>query len=190
VIKVITTGVTSGDMKYPELKGGNLEAIRAGKLELYPLLNIASFVTGDYGAGASHAQDERRLHWTSIEGMGLAAFGQYLIQRITTEGVYITFDKDVLSTEAAVTNWDQGRLSLDDVTGLIKMIAERHSIIGADVIGDYSPVRHAGGLWAIVQKKGEGFIDHPRVKLAPEAIGALNEATNIRLINLFSELMQ
>lgn len=49
--------------------------------------------------------------------------------------VYISIDLDVLSTEYAQTNWDQGSMSTDKLCNILEHITEGRRIIGADFCG-------------------------------------------------------
>ena len=189
VQKIITAGVCSKDLQHPEWKSANLTALKTGRLELFAYEQPPSAVRGNYGSGASYHQEGGRIQWNCISDMGIASFTKLLLSRASTPTVYITFDKDVLVREEAVTNWDQGKLRLDEVIGFIRAIAQEHAIIGADVIGDYSPVRYSGGPWSFIKKWGETLIDHRRTRLAPEEIAARNEAVNLRLLNVFADAM-
>jgi hypothetical protein len=189
VTKVITAGVCSRDLQHPEWKGANLEPLRTGKLELFAYEQPPSRVSGDYGEGAGFRQEGRRLHWRCISDTGVAGFAEILLSRVAPGPVYITLDKDVLTTDEAVTNWDQGKMRLDDIIGLIWELGSGHPIIGADIIGDYSPIEYAGGIWPIIRKRGESFIDQPRVRLDTAVIAARNEAANLRLLEAFSAVM-
>jgi arginase family enzyme len=189
VAKVITAGVCSKDLQHPEWKGANLNALRSGRLELFAYEQQPSAVSGHYGGGASFHQKGNRIHWSCISDMGIAAFADVLLSRVQTAAIYITLDKDVLVLDDAVTNWDQGKLHLDDIIGLIRLLASNHAVIGADVIGDYSPVQYAGGPWPFVKKWGETLIDHPRVNVDSAVIAARNETANLRLLETFTEVM-
>ncbi len=50
--------------------------------------------------------------------------------------IYISIDKDVLSPKFAVTNWDQGSLSLKKIKELFQIIATKQKIIGIDICGE------------------------------------------------------
>lgn len=189
VPKVITLGVCSDDLRNPERKGGNVKLLSEGKLELYPYAHPPSRVAADYGRGASHRQDAGALHWRSIADLGEQNFIDWLLDRIETEAVYITIDKDVLVPDDAVTNWDQGRMRLPYVLSLISEIGRRCRIIGADVIGDYSAPRYAGNLWTQVAKKAEILIDQPRMRLKPAAARNINSAANHALLEVLAEMM-
>lgn len=189
VEKVITAGVCSADLQHPEWKGANLDSMRSGKLELFAYEQRPSTVSGNYGDGPGYHQEGRRLYWSCIAKTGVEEFAKTLFSRIWTDAIYITVDKDVLSASEAVTNWDQGRMSLDDILRLVRELGSRHRLIGADVIGDYSPIAYAGGFWPVLKKRGESFIEQPRVRLAQEIITARNEAANLRLLETFTGAM-
>ena len=50
--------------------------------------------------------------------------------------LYISIDKDALSTDYAATNWDQGSLSLEHMKAIIEALAQGHKIIGVDICGE------------------------------------------------------
>ena len=52
--------------------------------------------------------------------------------------VYISIDKDVLSQDFAITDWDQGDMSLDAMLDLLKIIFDNHKILGIDICGESS----------------------------------------------------
>ncbi len=64
----------------------------------------------------------------------LDAFSDYLAS--STDPIYLTIDKDVLSVADAHTNWDQGVMRLSELEAAIGLI--RHRLIGCDVTGDIS----------------------------------------------------
>ena len=50
--------------------------------------------------------------------------------------LYISIDKDVLSEDYAITDWDQGDMTIDEMIDLLKDIAKDRQIIGVDICGD------------------------------------------------------
>ena len=54
--------------------------------------------------------------------------------------LYLSIDKDVLREDVARTNWDQGRLLLDDLLSIVDAGATR--IIGSDITGEVSLYRY------------------------------------------------
>jgi arginase family enzyme len=189
VAKVITIGVCSSDLENPHRKGANLEPLRNGRVEMYVYDHAPSKVKGRFEDTPAHRHEDGHLVWTGIGETGVEAFTETLLTRIGTDAVYITLDKDALATDDAITNWDQGQLRLADVEAIIRAVAGRHRIIGADVTGDYSPIQYAGKPWSIVWKRAESLIDQPRVKHTAEKIASLNGKTNARLLKTFTEVM-
>ena len=189
VEKVITIGVTSNDLKNPDWKGANLNLMTNGKLELFPFKTKPSRVKKQYGSGAGYAQDKKLIYWRNIEAFGEENFIQNLLARIKTKDVYITIDKDVLSHEDALTNWDQGVMRLPFLLSMIKNIGEQHNVIGADVTGDYSVPTYHGNAWTKIIKHAETFIDQPRETIDSAKIASINSATNHKLYKALAEVM-
>ena len=51
--------------------------------------------------------------------------------------VYVSIDKDVLSTKEVVTNWDQGKVTLAELKAILDYILAHERVIGMDVCGEY-----------------------------------------------------
>jgi hypothetical protein len=180
VAKVITVGVCSGDIDQPERKRADLDLVAERRVELYPY-------RAPDGGPILKVGDQA---WLSIEALGEGGFVAFLAERITTPTVYITIDKDVLRASDAVTNWDQGQLSLDGLEAMIRAVAGRARVIGADVVGDWSPPHYGPGPLAALLKIGEAFLDQPRGAPPADVARHTNEAANLRLLSLFAEVAQ
>ena len=189
VEKIITLGVCSHDLRRPERKGANLTLLSQGLLELYPYDHAPSRVKRDYGRGASFEQKDGALHWKTIRSLGERDFTGHLLSRIETQSVYLTIDKDVLAREDAITNWDQGCMRMPYLLSLVREIGQRHSVIGADVTGDYSTPRYSGDLWTRLSKHAEIFIDQPRRQPDQAQAVNINSAANHVLLEVLSEVM-
>lgn len=55
---------------------------------------------------------------------------------LITEPIYISIDKDVLDTDSARTDWDQGTLSLNEIKHVLHLILKHENIIGIDICGE------------------------------------------------------
>jgi hypothetical protein len=176
VARVITVGVCSQDIRRPNPRRADLDLLAEGRLELYP-----------YRApdGAACAELGGR-QWPTIEAMGEAEFATFLPGRIQTEAIYITIDKDVLRPKDAATNWDQGRTSLAYLRRLLVGSLRNHRLIGADVLGDWSPAIYGGGALSCVLKQGEALLDQPWSR-PPQAARAAGEAVNLNLLDLIAD---
>lgn len=51
--------------------------------------------------------------------------------------VYISIDKDALSPEDAVTNWDQGDMRESDLRSFLSRLVGQEDVIGVDVCGEF-----------------------------------------------------
>lgn len=189
VSKVITLGVCSNDLQWPEFKGANLGLMKTGRIELFPSNHPPSYVLQNYGKGAGYEQKGHCIKWNTLENHTLPDFCSLLLSRINTESIYITIDKDVLCYEEAITNWDQGNMRLNDVVFIINQLAQHHRITGADVIGDYSHKSYSGSSGNIIMKHAEAWLDQPHAKHNLEDIDMLNSLSNTTLLKTFQGIM-
>lgn len=51
--------------------------------------------------------------------------------------VYISIDKDVLDEKYAVTNWNQGKMSMGMLEQILKTLVTEYDVIGVDICGMY-----------------------------------------------------
>jgi hypothetical protein len=93
--------------------------------------------------------------------------------------LYVSLDKDVLLEQEAAVNWDSGKLTLAEVGQILDAFldAADGDLAGADVVGDWSPVRTRGLLrwWLHVT-------EHPRLMVTPDEAARRNERTNLALL--------
>lgn len=178
VARVVTIGVTSPDIGRARAGEGDLSLIAEDRLDLF------AWRAPDGG-------DEVRLEgraWPTIAALGERAFFTRLEAAIPTRAIYVTIDKDVLRPADAVTNWDQGQASLEFLLTAIACAAAGRKVVGADVVGDWSRAVYGGGPAAWVLKQGEALLDQPWRRPEPAGASHVNEAVNLRLLDLFAEL--
>lgn len=175
VRQVVTIGMTSPDIGPRKAREGDLALVAEGRLELF------AWAVPDGGGAFSVAGRS----WPTITAMGETAFVAHLDAAVRTRAVYVTIDKDVLRRQDAVTNWDQGQASLGFLEACVRRLARGRRLVGADVVGDWSPPAYGWGPSAWL-KRGEAFLDQPGRPLAADTADAVNEAANLRLLDLFS----
>lgn len=97
--------------------------------------------------------------------------------------LYISVDKDVLAAEDAAVNWDSGLLRLDQVLAILDVFraAAGGRIVGADVLGDWSPVRLGGWLGRLCHR-----LDHPSPDPDPDGAVRRNRTANAALLRALS----
>ena len=92
-------------------------------------------------------------------------------KRVAGETLYVTIDLDCLRIEEAVTNWENGRFTVDDLDWALGKLRKFSRIIGADICGAYSPPEYA--RW-----KQSFAAEFDRPKFAPPNL-AQARATNL-----------
>lgn len=65
----------------------------------------------------------------------LNVYDEKLYEELRNTLLYISLDKDALSEEYAVTDWDQGEMTLDDLEQIFSRLNKKN-IIGLDICGD------------------------------------------------------
>jgi len=176
VRQVVTLGITSDDVGPRKAREGDLSLLSEGRLALFP------WRTPDGGEAISLAGRA----WPAIAALGEARFLDLLDATVSTRAIYVTIDKDVLRPEQAITNWDQGAASLEFVEAALHRLLSGRTLVAADVVGDWSEPDYGRGPPAWL-KRGEALLDQPRRR--PDAVCAdtINEATNLRLLQIFQE---
>ena len=182
VDRVITLGPSGDDLDWPEWKSANLRAVADGRLVVWPWQHKPSLVLGHYGNTDSWEQKGRFLHWRELGEGALADHLMRLSALIRTQAVYVTIDKDVLSSQQAVTNWDQGFMTLPHVEAVLTFLSAHHQVIGIDVCGDYSPP-----VFADIWRRGLSFFDRETPQ-PPAHHHQLNAQTNAALLDMFRSI--
>lgn len=180
VERVITLGPCSDDLVRPDLKGGNLPALAAGRIMLFPWEHAPSRVWRRIPDGPGRHWRDGRIHWQNLSEtchqMGVEKALDATITLISTDAVWLSIDKDVLDEREALTNWDQGRMPLSVLLQIVAAVGARKRIAGADICGEFSAIAHTNWL-----KRWEARADQPP-RLVDQAKLARNETTNKELL--------
>jgi hypothetical protein len=93
--------------------------------------------------------------------------------------LYISLDKDVMTAGECPVNWDSGHLAWSDVEEVLQAFlrAAEGSIVGMDVVGDWSPIRLRG-----VARRWLSWFEHPRLTIDADRASRQNEDVNLRLL--------
>jgi hypothetical protein len=134
--------------------------LRSGKIRTFPAFRRLS--RGAWSAVANDSIRQDRKTPTTAERVArlLETHGADLAAR----PLYISVDKDVMSADEAVVNWDSGFLNLDEVLLILKAFREAADgrLTGFDTTGDRSPVEVAGAFrWFL------HVTEHPRLADEP-----------------------
>lgn len=186
VAKVISLGMASDDLGFPSLLSANFSSLIDDRLEIYPFSasNARVFfrsVPKNRSVETSRGFLGSKILWKPLKGKDLKKFFEEILPHIPTKKVYISIDKDCLTSEGALTNWEQGAMPVEGFLTLLKAIKGHLDIAGVDVAGDYSrPV------FASQVKKLCSFFDHPKKFSArnksEDIIREINQRTNLAIL--------
>lgn len=129
VSQIHVLGITSRDVEAAHGWENHLRNLRSGKVRYWCVGRDLSWMKA-VGITQSRAFD-------STSGM-LKAFSAEISR--TTDPIYLTIDKDVLSPDDAHTNWDQGVMRLTELQSMVTLLKDR--VVGSDVTGEVSVYRY------------------------------------------------
>ncbi|WP_202814287.1 arginase [Aureimonas sp. AU4] len=186
VRRVVTIGPCSDDLDRPDRKRANLGALSEGRHQVFAWRRAPTTTRFPVTCGEGHDCRGGLLSWRNVADEDFAAFMQGVVERIPTARVWITVDKDVLAPAEALTNWDQGLMPLERLTEALRIVADARRIVGADICGEYAPLRHHNPM-----KIAECLVDQPsRPSEACLEAGLLRNAeTNRILLDAFEALL-
>lgn len=162
VERIVIIGLESGDIAEDQFEKGDMESYLQRKVVLLPYQPV------QVGALTLKSSFEQHVF------MGIAE----LLAEIKTDNIYISVDKDCLRAADATTNWEQGSMPLSTVTAAIRALKAHKHVVGADTVGDFSPVRFRSPLKWIAS-----YLDrreHPREEMV--IASRINAAANVQLI--------
>jgi arginase family enzyme len=190
ILKCVLIGVSSTDISSWWIESGNLDSLKSDRVEIYPYSHKPSLaffkdVPTNISLKIEKGFFYNKLYWNELKGKDLTEFFLSLLKRIPTEQVYVSIDKDCLKKEYALTNWEEGHMSLEEFLLVLKLIKENLDIIGMDITGDYSKICLVGNYKRFFSK-----LDHPKnidaEKFAEPFITATNEKTNLKILELLT----
>lgn len=188
IVKLVLVGVSSKDISTFNIETGNLGSLRNNRVEIYPYEHPPTTVFLRRIPQNDSVENKRRplfseIRWNELSGKDIAGFFKGLLGRISSKKVYVSIDKDCLKEDHAVTNWERGRLTLEELLLMLRLIRENMDVAGLDVAGDYSDISVKG-----IFKKITSYLDHPREVRARDMgsskITAINEETNLKILDM------
>jgi arginase family enzyme len=129
VARVHVVGITSTDVEVGRLWENHLAPLYSGKVVYYCVRR--------------NLRAMRRLgirHSDSFPSVPALLEELFAALATTPEPIYLSIDKDVLARDVVQTNWDQGVMRLEEITGAIRKLKNR--ILASDVVGEVSSYRY------------------------------------------------
>jgi arginase family enzyme len=165
--KVSIWGCGNFECWWPRRIFGNRRAEREGRLEVHPWAD-------------DRPGRDRDRPGAILQSNWREKFAQFAGE-LSAANLYITIDLDCLRSEDAVTNWENGRFTLDDVAWAVTQLRAKAKIVAGDICGAYSPPKYAR-----FKQRLAAELDHPKLS-AVDLSDA--RAVNLRAFNTLWPLL-
>jgi len=143
VTRASVWGCGNFELNWPHRLFGNHDALASGRLEVHPWQERI-------GRSA-------RKRWPGLDYNGWRPAFSRFAQSLAGGRVYVTVDLDCLRAGEAVTNWEQGLFTAEDVAWALEELHAAAEVIGGDLCGAWSLPRHARFKQWLSSR-----LDHPR----------------------------
>jgi len=158
IVRIGVWGCGNFECWWPHQIFGNRRAERSGKLEVHPWADDRPLQ--DRQRRGAILRENWREHFETFVG------------NLAGVPVYVTIDLDCLRAEEAVTNWENGRFTVVDLTWALAKLRESVPIVGGDICGAYSSPIYARWTQSFASEW-----DHPKMsRPSPEEIRKINFA--------------
>lgn len=154
-------GCGSHDCDHSDRARGNKHAAENGKLAVHPW----------------QKPKEKYPHWLlpTTPETWRAELAEWTA-RHAGEKIYITVDMDCLTKTDAVTNWDAGLFTVDDMVWALGLLRGKMQVIGGDLCGAYATPAFSGPF-----QRFASWWDHPKARVNTAQRAALNQAAFARI---------
>lgn len=168
VDKVSVWGCGNFECWWPMRIFGNNLAEQSGRLEVHPWAD-------------NRSEKEQRRLGAILRSNWRDQFEQF-VRQVGGAEVYVTIDLDCLRPEEAVTNWESGRFTVEDVCWAIDLLANNCRIVAGDICGAWSSPHYARR-----KQRFASEMDHPRINLpGADEIRGRNENALRQLLPVLS----
>ncbi len=144
VKKISVWGCGNFECWWPGQLFGNRRAEREGRLEVHP-----------WADGRPPSVRSRRR--VILRGNWRERFAEF-VRALQGSNLYVTIDLDCLRAEEAVTNWENGRFTVEDVAWALTQLRASARIVGGDICGAFSPP-----VYARLKQRFAAEMDHPKL---------------------------
>lgn len=160
VQRVSVWGCGNFELAFPSRLFANRKALRDGRLEVH--------------AWAERQKPAVQRRFNCMTRENWRDRFKALSRSLDGQQAYVTVDLDCLRAEEAVTNWENGLFTAEDVAWALRELRSHANVIAGDLCGAYSPPAYARWFQRLA-----GNWDHP--KLPPID---MNQARRINLAAL------
>jgi hypothetical protein len=196
VEKVILIGQNSDDLKGRDFWFSPFSHLLSGRLVIIPFekrtvrvpLVKADNRNISYGSARTICTPSSLgsdLQFPTVSKLGVDKVMEEISKLLAGKNVYIAIDKDVLREVDAQSDWEQGRLPLEDLLSILSSINKQANIVGADVCGERAP----NPLKNFIKRIDAGRLFEPSITEQDFiAASALNEKSNLAIIDALTAM--
>jgi len=155
VEKIMVWGCGSFECLFPGRLLGNSAACKSGRLRVVPWAK----------------KGRRYPSWLqSMTGATWREQFMNFVEAIGASDVYVTVDMDCFVKEDAVTNWESGLYSVEEIAWAINLLRSKANMIGGDLCGAFSHPRYTSWFQQLASR-----FDHPKERvLSGEQVQLIN----------------
>ena len=140
--RVAVWGCGNFELNWPGYLFASRRALREKRMAVWPWTKRLN-VTG-------------RRRWPGLTRQDWRGQFSDFARGLLTKNVYVTVDLDCLDEAEAVTNWEHGLFTAEDLQWAIVELAANGTIIGGDLCGAYSPQQYHTWTQRLAAR-----VDHP-----------------------------
>jgi arginase family enzyme len=134
-------GCGNFECQFPARLLGNRRAAKTHRLLLYPWRRDGIHYPAYFNPLTDKTWKSQFLDW---------------VENREGRKIYVTIDMDCLTSAEAVTNWENGRFTCDDLVWALRALREKTEVIGGDLCGAWSQPSYATTFQRLA-----GWFDHP-----------------------------
>lgn len=178
-------GPTSADLDGWKLRLIPFEALCQGRIKLFPYYKKKIFVPFKRPASFCNPMKRRlfgsTLAFESVQNLGAGKLFEKIAAELRGRSVYLSIDKDCLSSEFIETDWEQGAFSPDELIAGVRALVSEVDLVGVDICGEQAPVPLKGLIKRIDARRF--FSSHSRSR--SRLVG--HETLNLALMSAISD---
>ena len=145
VRRVSVWGCGNFELSFPARLFANHRALRSGRLEVH--------------AWAERQPESVRRRFDCMTRDNWRDRFEHFARSLAGQDLYVTVDLDCLRAEEAITNWENGLFTAQDIAWALRALRSTGTIVGGDLCGAYSLPEYARRVQRLA-----GNWDHPNKK--------------------------
>ncbi len=143
-------GQDSPDLKGLDFWSAPFNELCSGRIKLYPYEKSAICVPFRWPRNVQGARNKfyrpwgTEIHFDTVQSVGCSNLFRQIAKRYAGKNIYISIDKDCLAPQFAITDWEQGQLTLEELTEGISQLKSTCTVVGMDICGERAPNKLSG----------------------------------------------